>query len=201
MSYDAEGARIQDEIDKQQAWDEAEHVHAAEVARIDREFCREMMAEEPEFCHEARVRYLRGEVALLESDLAALYQRDEARRLQGVDDESREILRLFGGEEDYQRRLKRARGELEARLRKAECGVPDVQVEAARGADLSGYFEQVRGSRVSCPFCTGSKQLTAAIKPGRFTCWRCGLSLDAIAFLRQLRGLDFAGAVRELSGT
>ena len=63
-----------------------------------------------------------------------------------------------------------------------------------------------RDFETACPFCGDrSRSRNLRVYPrdragaGRYHCFACEATGDAIAFVMALRGLDFAGAVKELA--
>lgn len=75
---------------------------------------------------------------------------------------------------------------------------------------LSGLITRSTGTRLRgkrplrgrCPFCGGTSREPFWVRDdwGRFGCHACGVSGDAIGFLREFHGLDFQGAVEALGG-
>lgn len=84
-----------------------------------------------------------------------------------------------------------------------------LPVERAREASLvtlmqaSGIKLVGRGPqyRAKCPLCHSSRlAFSVDAKRGLWHCFKCGEGGDGIAFIKRVRGVSFADAVRELAG-
>jgi hypothetical protein len=85
------------------------------------------------------------------------------------------------------------------------CG--PLPVDAARAVPILTLLERygIACRRVGrehvgrCPFGNHRRpHLTVNVQKGLWHCWPCDLGGDGIAFVQRLKGLEFAGAVREL---
>ena len=75
--------------------------------------------------------------------------------------------------------------------------VPIIDVASRLGLDLHRVG---RSWRAPCPIHGGEDRNFSVLMGGGARCWSCGWTGDGIALVMELRGVEFADAVRELAG-
>lgn len=79
---------------------------------------------------------------------------------------------------------------------------PDLADLVKQSVNMTDIVKQFSGetpvmNRIRCPFHNGHDRNLAIYRDG-YRCYVCGVSGDAIGFVRGMTGLDFIGAVREI---